>query len=76
LAVAKILWAFDLECGTDENGNIVEPDVDPVTGYEEGLVTVPKDLKIRFTPRCEERKETILKELGYAERQIFSQYEG
>jgi hypothetical protein len=65
-----------LECGADENGNIAEPDVDPVTGYEEGLVTVPKDFKVRFTPSSEGRKETILKEFKKAEIEIFSQYEG
>jgi hypothetical protein len=75
LAVAKILWAFDLECGTDENGNVVQPDVDPVTGYVEGLVVLPKDFKVKFTPRNNERKENIFREFENAQMEVFSQYE-
>jgi hypothetical protein len=75
LAVTKILWAFDLECGTDENGDVVEPDVDPITGYGEGLVLGPKDFKIKFTPRSQKRRERIRTEFENAEVEIFSQYE-
>jgi cytochrome P450 len=75
LAVAKILWAFDLECGTDENGNMVEPNTDPVTGFVAGLVEIPKDFKVKFTPRSKARREVIFREFEKAEVEVFSQYE-
>jgi hypothetical protein len=64
-----------LKCGTDDNGNLIEPDVDPITGYVEGLVTGPKDFEVKFTLRSERKREMIHKELRIAEKEVFSQYE-
>ncbi|KAB8227009.1 cytochrome P450 [Aspergillus alliaceus] len=75
LAISKIIWAFDIEAGTDEEGNAVEPDFNPETGYSEGFLVCAKDFKCTIRPRSEVRRGTIMKEFSEAQEQVFAGYE-
>lgn len=67
LAMAKLLWAFEMLPGKDADGNTVQPDTDPVTGYCEGFLVCVNDFKANFKVRGEDRKETIMREFGEVE---------
>ena len=73
LAMAKLLWAYDITPGKDEKGGVVTPDTDPVTGYCEGFLVCANDFKADFAVRGEKRKETILREFDEAES-VFAKY--
>jgi hypothetical protein len=75
LAIAKLLWAFDFRAGKDDNGNIVEPDVDPQSGYSEGFLICAKPYALDVQVRSEKRRETILKEYEEAKKDILSAYD-
>ncbi len=75
LAIAKLLWAFDFRPGKDDNGNIVEPDVDPKSGYSEGFLICAKPYALDVQVRSEKRRETILKEYEEAKKDILSAYD-
>ena len=75
LAIAKLIWAFDIEPGVDSAGNVIEPDMDPETGYSEGFLICARDFPCKITSRSEARRETIESEFNKAEREIFSRYE-
>ncbi|KAK5130310.1 hypothetical protein LTR08_002234 [Meristemomyces frigidus] len=74
LAVAKLLWAFDIVPGKDAEGRVVRPDLDPATGYCEGFLVCARDFPAEFRVRGAERRETILGEVGEAERELFARY--
>jgi cytochrome P450 len=73
LAMAKLIWAFNIEPGRDENGRPIEPSFDPSTDYTDGFVTSPKDFPCIITPRSEKRRETIMREYQVAQEEVFSQ---
>ena len=68
LAMAKLLWGFDIKAGRKM------PDTDPATGYCEGFLVCAKDFEAEFEVRESERRETILREFGEAEREVFGRY--
>lgn len=74
LGIAKIIWAFSIEPGFDEDGNRVEPDIDPETGYSEGFLVSAKDFACHITPRSEGRQATIMKEYEQVQEDVFSQF--
>ncbi|OBT81397.1 hypothetical protein VE02_09805 [Pseudogymnoascus sp. 03VT05] len=71
LGIAKLLWGFDFAPGANEEGKVLQPDTDPVTGYCEGFLVCAKDFKCGIKPRSEARRETILREFG-AEKEVFA----
>ncbi|KAK4466378.1 Fumitremorgin C synthase [Cladorrhinum samala] len=58
IAVARLLWAFDIKPELDERGKPVVVD----TKGTDGLVTKPLPFKARFEPRGERVKEVIMRE--------------
>jgi len=74
LTMAKLLWAYEIGPGRDEDGRVVKPDLDPATGYCEGFLVCANDFGAEFQVRGDTRKETILTEYGEAERS-FGKYE-
>ena len=75
LALAKLTWAFEFRPGKDEEGKVVEPDVDNETGYSEGFLVCAKPFLCDITVRGEKRRETILAEFETAETDVFSRYQ-
>ncbi|KAK5126661.1 hypothetical protein LTR85_009595 [Meristemomyces frigidus] len=75
LAMAKLLWAFEIGPGKDGNGNAMQPDLDPRTGYCEGFLVCANDFGAGFHVRGDERKQTILREFEEAERDVFGKFE-
>ncbi|KAF3127945.1 hypothetical protein TWF569_011645 [Orbilia oligospora] len=75
LGVAKLLWAFKFEKATGADGQPIEMNVDPKTGYTEGFLHCALPFKCKVTVRSEERRKTILKEFELA-KQIFNEYTG
>ncbi|KND93031.1 Fumitremorgin C synthase, partial [Tolypocladium ophioglossoides CBS 100239] len=73
LGIAKLIWAFSIEPGVDVQGQSVEPNLSPETGYSEGFLVCAKDFPCRITPRSEARRATIMKEFEEA-RNIFSRF--
>jgi cytochrome P450 family 619 len=77
IAMAMLLWAFDFEQPVDPaTGERMVPDVDPDTGYIEGLVACPSAFPCKVSVRSERRKETIMREFEEAEREVFAKYDG
>lgn len=75
ITFAKIMWAFDIRPGKDENGNEAKIDVDLHTGYEEGIIIEPIPFKCDIQPRSERRKQVIMEELALVKANIFPKYE-
>ncbi|KAL5323736.1 hypothetical protein ACEPPN_008277 [Leptodophora sp. 'Broadleaf-Isolate-01'] len=78
LGIAKLLWAFEILPGKDENGLRIKNediDVDPVTAYSEGFLTCAHPFGCEVQVRGGTRKETILREFGKAETEVFEKYE-
>ncbi|KAL4772057.1 cytochrome P450 [Aspergillus nidulans var. acristatus] len=75
LAISKLIWAFSIEPGVDESGKMIEPDLDPRTGYSEGFLVCANDFPCRVIPRSEARRETIMKEYQRAQEEVFSRFE-
>ncbi|KAH7072427.1 cytochrome P450, partial [Paraphoma chrysanthemicola] len=59
LAIARILWAFNIAPAEDEAGNPVTIDRDAVAG---GLAAMPAPFKCKIIPRSEKRAALISKE--------------
>ena len=72
--MAKLLRAFEIGPGRDENGQTITPDLDPVTGYSDGFFLCAKDFKAEFWVRGTQRREIILAEVGKPERELFARY--
>ena len=75
LAMAKLLWAFDFAKKVDAQGEEMEVDVDPRTGYSEGFLVCAKDFPCEIGVRGEKRKATIEKEFEEARRDVFSKFD-
>ncbi|KAF2269375.1 cytochrome P450 oxidoreductase-like protein [Lojkania enalia] len=54
--IAKMLWAFNIEPGVDEEGKPIELDV---TAYKDGFAHEPKPFVARFVPRSEKHTHII-----------------
>ena len=75
MAAAKLLWAFRFELDYDPSGNLIPIDIDPVTGYVDGLSVDPKPFACRVAPRSKAREETILREFAVAKSEVFAKYQ-
>lgn len=75
LALAKLIWAFDILPGRDEAGNLIDNDISWETGTNGGIIVLPKPFSCELRPRSEKKKETIFREFGEAERNLFPKYE-
>lgn len=75
LAAAKLLWAFEFSEKRDEEGKLWEVDVDPKSGYKEGIVLSPLAFQAEVRVRGEGRRATIMKEMESAEKDIFAKYD-
>lgn len=75
LAMAKSLWAFNIEAGQDALGNRIEPDISNETGYSAGFLVCAEPCACKITPRSTERKTTIFREFETAESDVFSRYD-
>ncbi|KAI8932356.1 hypothetical protein NX059_010548 [Plenodomus lindquistii] len=59
LAIARMLWAFDILPALDDGGQPLLPDAANLT---EGLVVRPKPFPARFIPRSKERADMVRQE--------------
>lgn len=75
VAIAKILWAFDIRPGLDEKGNVVDIDITSETRYKDGLVVSPAPFPCDIRPRSEKIRETIMREFAVAERDVFTKFQ-
>jgi len=75
LAIAKLVWAFDIGPGRDAAGRDVEPDVSNETGYCSGFLVCAEDFPCTVTVRSEARRATILRECDRARAEVFSKFE-
>jgi hypothetical protein len=75
LGIAKLLWGFTISPGRDENGAIIEPDVDPKRAYSEGFLVCAHPFPCEFKVRSKAREETIMREFKEVEEKVFSNYE-
>ena len=75
LAIAKLIWAFDIKPGVDQAGKTIEPNFDPATGYSEGFLVCARDFPCQVEPRSKNRKETIMREYSQAQKEVFSNFE-
>lgn len=67
ITIARILWAFDILPGLDDNGKEIAPDIE---AYEPGLsLTSPKPFKARFVARSEEKKRLVVEEWKQAQKE-------
>jgi len=75
-AIAKLLWAFNIEPKTDpKTSKPIIPDASVVTGYREGLTMCPYEFPAKITVRSEERRQVISKDLAEAQANFFPKYE-
>ncbi|KAH7057425.1 cytochrome P450 [Macrophomina phaseolina] len=72
MVLARLLWAFDIRPGVDENGNEVKLDV---FAYSDSENMRPLPFKARFTPRSEKIRELLEKEAAEAKERL-SVYDG
>ncbi|KIW14371.1 hypothetical protein PV08_07153 [Exophiala spinifera] len=75
LAIAKLLWAFEFGPGTNEEGSVVYPDIDPRTGYSEGFLVCAKPYALDAKCRSVKREDTIYREYEEAKRDVFSAFD-
>ncbi|KAE8154438.1 cytochrome P450 [Aspergillus avenaceus] len=75
LAIAKLIWAFSIKPSLKEDGQPVEYDFSPATGYSEGFLVCAKDFPCEIKVRSEARRATIMKEFEMAERDVFSRFD-
>ena len=75
LAMAKILWAFDMSPKLDEKGSQLMVDTSAEPGYSDGFFHCSKPFETDIQVRFAKRGETILAEFASAEQTVFSQFE-
>ncbi|KAI7658152.1 putative cytochrome P450 [Hortaea werneckii] len=75
LAMAKLLWGFDILPSKKDKKARRDLDLDPRTGYSEGFLVCAKDFGAEFEVRGAEREATIRREYGEAEREVFGRFE-
>ena len=72
LSFARILWAFDIVPGIDEQGNEVPVDI---FAYGESENMRPEPFKARFVPRSDRHRQAIIDAASEAQ-DFLGQYEG
>lgn len=74
LAVARILWAFQIKPKSDAAGKPIPIDVAPSTGYRDGFLNqcIPFEVDIKI--RSEKRLETILAAAAKAEDEVLKTF--
>ncbi len=75
LAIAKILWALNIERGVDSTGKVVDPDVSNEEAYSAGFLVCAEPFPCKISVRSGARQETLRRELDAARSQVFSQFE-
>ena len=75
LAIAKLLWAVDIEPGRDAAGIKIEPDVSSETAYSSGFLVCAEDYDCIIKPRSATRQNTLQLEFEKAETQIFTMFD-
>ena len=75
LGISKLIWAFDIQPGTDANGASIEPNFDPQTGYSEGFLVCARDFPCEIKPRSDARQATIMREYEQAQKDVFSRFD-
>lgn len=75
VAIAKILWAFDITPKLDSSGSPIAINCDPATGYTDGFLRCAKPYAVQIKARSEDRQRTILAEFECAEREVFNKYD-
>jgi len=75
LALAKLVWAFNIGPGKDEKGGDIEPDVTNEAGSCSGFLMCAEDFPCTITLRSEAWRETITRECEKARTEGFSNYE-
>ena len=75
LALAKIVWAFDISPAKDAAGRDIEVDVTNEKGYCSGFLVCAEDFPCNVTVRSEARRATILAEADKARAEVFSRFE-
>lgn len=75
MAIAKIMWAFDVLPGRDEAGKVINNDLSWETGTNGGIIVLPKPFGCDLRPRSEKRKQTVFREFAEAEQNVFLKYE-
>lgn len=70
ITIARILWAFDILPGLDDNGKEIQPDTE---AYEKDLsITSPIPFKARFVVRSDETQRMIMDEWRQAQKQGYT----
>ncbi|KAE8405933.1 cytochrome P450 [Aspergillus pseudonomiae] len=74
LAFAKLIWAFSIEPGIDENAKPAKYNFSLYIGYSEGFLVYTKDFPCVIKPWSEARQTTIIKELEETQRNVFPRF--
>ncbi|KAL8786715.1 MAG: hypothetical protein Q9195_008090 [Heterodermia aff. obscurata] len=74
LAIAKLLWAFEITPTKDKEGKEVPIDVGPATGYRDGFLNQCRPFEVDIRVRSEKRREALLAAASEAEVDVFSNY--
>lgn len=61
IALAKILWAFEIRPALDERGEQVAIDTSEES-YEEGRISIPKPFQLRFVSRGKVYEDIVIRE--------------
>lgn len=75
LAIAKLLWALNIDPAVDAAGNSIYPDVSNEKGYSAGFLVCAEPFPCNISVRSEARRQTLERELALARSQIFFQFE-
>lgn len=70
IALAKLVWLFDIKPPRDEAGREIPVDVSDAA-FEHGANTVPRPLTVRFVPRSVGRAQRIREEWQHAKKTGF-----
>jgi hypothetical protein len=68
LNLSRLLWGFNIEHATDENGNEIPVDYTVQTGIMPGGFTVPKPFAAKITPRSEKRAKILREQWEVAQK--------
>lgn len=75
LAIAKVLWALDIEPAVNASGQPIDPDVSNEKAYSAGFLVCAEPFPCNISVRSEARRQTLERELDVARSQVFSQFE-
>ena len=75
IALAKVLWAFDIAPQPGPDGRPISINADPAEGYTDGFLRCAKPFQVDIRPRSVQRWQTIEHEFTEAERAVFSGYD-